>query len=134
VEAQVEVALPGRLERRGAEVRDGAHTPDAVDWLLERLPPGPYVLCVSILRDKDAPAMLERLARAGGVLVATTSSNPRALAAEDLARTASSYFDRVEAVADPHAALDRARELARESGRVLVTGSLYLLADLSSSD
>ena len=32
-------ALPGRLELRGgAEVRDGAHTPEAVDWLLERLP------------------------------------------------------------------------------------------------
>jgi dihydrofolate synthase/folylpolyglutamate synthase len=132
--AELKVALPGRLERRGREVWDGAHTPDAVDWLLERLPPGPYVLCVSILRDKDAAGILERLARAGTVLVATASSNPRALAAKDLARRAEPYFERVEAVADPQAGLARARELAGEAGRVLVTGSLYVLADLSPSD
>ena len=38
VEREVEVVLPGRLERRGDEVWDGAHTPEAVDWLLARLP------------------------------------------------------------------------------------------------
>jgi folylpolyglutamate synthase/dihydropteroate synthase len=34
-------------------------------------------------------------------------------------------------VADPVAALDRGHELAGEQGAVLVTGSLYLLADLT---
>ena len=33
-------------------------------------------------------------------------------------------------MADPHAALARARELAGEDGSVLVGGSLYLLEDL----
>ena len=36
-----------------------------------------------------------------------------------------------EAVDDPQEALERARKLAGEDGAVLVTGSLYLLADLS---
>lgn len=132
VEHEVEVALPGRLERRGEEVRDGAHTPTGAAWLLERLPRSDYVVCASILADKDADGILAVLARAGRTLVATRSSNPRALAAEDLARRAAPWFDRVEAVADPAAALERARALAGPGGPVLVTGSLYLLADLSS--
>jgi dihydrofolate synthase/folylpolyglutamate synthase len=122
--------LPGRLERRGDEVWDGAHTPDAVEWLLEQLPQRRHVLCVSILADKDAEGILERLARAGDTLVATRSSSERALPAENVARMADGHFERVEVVEAPEAALVRARELAGPGGAVLVTGSLYLLADL----
>jgi dihydrofolate synthase/folylpolyglutamate synthase len=124
-----EASLPGRLEIRGGEVRDGAHTPEAVEWLLERLPqPLDYVVVASILRDKDVDGVLARLARAGRTLVATRSSSPRALDEAELAARARASFRTVEAVADPHEALARARRLGRP---VLVTGSLYLLADLS---
>jgi dihydrofolate synthase / folylpolyglutamate synthase len=133
ISTEVDVQLPGRFERRGTEIRDGAHTPEAVDWLLDRLPSSDYVLCVSILDDKDAAGILERLARAGSWLVATTSSHPRALPAEEIAERARPYYERVDAVADPRAALARARELAGSERRVLVTGSLYLLADLHST-
>jgi dihydrofolate synthase / folylpolyglutamate synthase len=125
----LEASLPGRLELRDGEVRDGAHTPEAVDWLLERLPgPRDYVVVASILRDKDAAGILDRLARAGRMLVATSSTNPRALPAETVARLAQSRFDAVETVPEPVAALAAARALG---DRVLVTGSLYLLADLA---
>jgi len=77
IEQEVDVRLPGRLERRGEEMWDGAHTPDAVDWLLPQLPRADYVLCVSILDDKDAEGILERLRAAGRVLVATESSSAR---------------------------------------------------------
>jgi dihydrofolate synthase/folylpolyglutamate synthase len=130
LETEVKVAMPGRLERRGDEVWDGAHTPDAVEWLLERLPQRRYVLCVSILADKDAKGILERLAGVGDTLVATRSSNDRALPADDVARIAGSHFERVDVVEAPEAALARAREIAGPGGAVLVTGSLYLLADL----
>jgi len=126
-----EASLPGRLEIRGNEVRDGAHTPEAVDWLLAHLPGAgrrDYVVVASILGDKDADAILERLGRVGRALVATSSSNPRALAAGEVADRGRSWFDLVETVEDPHTALLRARTLG---ARVLVTGSLYLLADIS---
>lgn len=129
IEHEVEVALPGRLERRDDDVWDGAHTPEAVDWLLARLPAREYVLCVSVLADKRIDALLARLARAGRKLVATRSTNDRALPAEELAARAKPHFEHVEAVAEPLAALARARALG---GPVLVTGSLYLLADLYS--
>ena len=129
VERVVDARLPGRLERRAdGEIRDGAHTPEAVDWLLDRLPePGSYVVVASILADKDADGILERLARAGSTFVATESSSRRALPAGELAGRAGPWFARVETVSEPHAALERARALG---GPVLATGSLYLLADL----
>jgi dihydrofolate synthase/folylpolyglutamate synthase len=123
-----DASLPGRLEIRGGEVRDGAHTPAAVDWLLERLPePHDYVVVASILGDKDADGILERLARAGTTLVATRSSNERALPAGEVAARGRTWFEVVDIVDDPREALRRARTLGP---RVLVTGSLYLLADL----
>jgi dihydrofolate synthase/folylpolyglutamate synthase len=131
IDAEVQARLPGRFERRNGLVLDGAHTPEAADWLLSRLPREEHVLCVSILRDKDADAILERLARAGHTLVATRSSNDRALDEKELGRRAEPYFQHVETVADPREALERAQALGP---RVLVTGSLYLLADLNSSD
>ncbi|HKH32167.1 MAG TPA: Mur ligase family protein [Gaiellaceae bacterium] len=131
VDAEVEVNLPGRFERRNGLVLDGAHTPEAAEWLLSRLPDEEHVLCVSILSDKDADGILARLARAGNTLVATRSSNDRALDEKELGRYAEPYFQRVETVADPREALERAQALGP---RVLVTGSLYLLADLKSSD
>jgi len=131
IQAKVEVSLAGRLERRGPdEVRDGAHTPEAVTWLLEQLPPREWTIVASILRDKDVDAMLARLGTAGRTLIATRSSNPRALDEWDLAARAERYFEHVEAVAEPTRALERARGL----GPVLVTGSLYLLADLHASE
>jgi dihydrofolate synthase/folylpolyglutamate synthase len=129
VETDVEVELPGRLERRGDEVWDGAHTPEAVDWLLARLPARDHVLCVSILGDKRVDEMLERLGRAGSSLVATKSSNPRSLPANELAARARPHFNEVQTVPSPRKALARARAAGRP---VIVTGSLYLLADLYS--
>jgi len=49
-----------------------------------------------------------------------------------LAALAAPFFDRVEVVSEPAAALARGRELATEGRSLLVTGSLYLLADLAS--
>ena len=107
---------------------------EAVDYLLARIPLSNAVLCVSILRDKLVDSVLERLARAGDTLVATRSSNPRALPAAELAARARRFFARVEAVDDADAALARARSLAGPDREVLVTGSLYLLADVFTSD
>jgi dihydrofolate synthase/folylpolyglutamate synthase len=127
IEHDVETSLPGRLEHRDGEIWDGAHTPEAVDWLLARIPVHDYALCVSILEDKRIDELLERLGRSGSTLIATRSSNSRAMSAQDLAARAEPHFSEVQAVPDPRKALARARATGRP---VLVTGSLYLLADL----
>jgi dihydrofolate synthase/folylpolyglutamate synthase len=130
-----DVVVPGRLERVGAaplEIWDGAHNLAGVGYLLTRVPRADWVLVVSVLDDKDAAKMLAALAALGGRLVATSSSSPRALPAAELATFGRPFFAHVEVVADPADAVARGRELAGEQGALLVTGSLYLLADLAA--
>jgi dihydrofolate synthase/folylpolyglutamate synthase len=122
-----EVRLHGRLDVRGDEIWDGAHTPEAVRHIAPSLPRLGSVVA-SILADKDVDAVLAELARLAPALVATGSTNERALPAAELANRAASHFDVVEAVDDPLGAIRRAHELGEP---VLVTGSLYLLADLA---
>jgi dihydrofolate synthase/folylpolyglutamate synthase len=131
IDSLVDAALPGRLDRRPGEVRDGAHNADGVAWLRAHLDGSDYTLCASILRDKDADEMLARLATFGTRFVATASSNARSLPASVLAQHARRHFAVVEGVDDPTAAVQRAHELGEP---VLVTGSLYLLADLEAAD
>ena len=88
--------------------------------------PADVIVC-SILSDNDTDAMLAALAPLAPHFVATQSSNTRALPAAELAERARRHFAEVEIVADPAAALARARELGDS---IVVTGSLYLLADL----
>jgi dihydrofolate synthase / folylpolyglutamate synthase len=130
VEHDVEVELPGRFERRGDEVWDGAHNADGARWLVARLDRDDYTVVASILRDKDVGAMLSALATRGRRLVATESSNDRALPAAELARLAADRFAQVDVEPDPAAAL----ALGRRHPPVLVTGSLYLLAALARNE
>jgi dihydrofolate synthase / folylpolyglutamate synthase len=129
-----DVTLPGRLERRGEhplEIWDGAHNLAGIGYLLPRLPDREYVLVCSILGDKRPELMLEALSVLGGTLVATESANARSLQAGDLASRAEPYFRHVEPFPDPQEARSRALALAGREGAVVVTGSLYLLAELS---
>ena len=131
LDTPVEVLLPGRLERRQGEIRDGAHNPDGAAWLAGRLERADYTICASILADKDVDEMLRLLAPLGERFVATASSSVRSLAASELAEKARGRFSVVEAVDDPVEALRRAHALGEP---VLVTGSLYLLADLEAAE
>jgi dihydrofolate synthase/folylpolyglutamate synthase len=130
------VQVPGRLERLGEnplEIWDGAHNLAGVGYLLPRLPSrDDWVVVASILADKDAAGMLAALSVLGERLIATQSTNPRALPSRELARLAGQHFREVEVIDDPVEALSRARETAGPAGSIIVTGSLYLLADLAS--
>jgi len=131
------VALPGRLEHRSEqplEIWDGAHNLAGVGYLLPRLPDrDDYVIVGSILEDKRPELMLEALSVLGSRFVATESTNTRSLSAGELAARAEPYFEHVENVVDPAEARRRALALAGPGGAVLVTGSLYLLTELSGT-
>ena len=134
VDGHVDVRLPGRLERISddpLEIWDGAHNLAGVGYVLARLPSAGYTLVASILADKDVEGMLAGFSALGDRFVATRSSSSRALSAADLAERARRYFAEVEAVEDPAEALARGRAT---EGPLLVTGSLYLLADLAKDE
>ena len=134
VDGHVSVSLPGRLERVSddpLEIWDGAHNLGGVGYVLARLPSERYTVVASILADKDVEGMLAAFSALGDRFVATRSSSTRALSASDLAERARRYFAEVEAVEDPVEALASARA---GGGPLLVTGSLYLLADLAKDE
>jgi dihydrofolate synthase/folylpolyglutamate synthase len=144
---------PGRLELLRVGERDvlldGAHNPAgaaalarALDDLRpmlegggEAIPP-PLTLVVATMADKDVDGVIGALAATpalrGARVIATSLHLPRALPADALAARwralgrAAGVTD-VEAVSDPHGALDRAIETA--SGPVIVAGSLYLVGE-----
>jgi dihydrofolate synthase/folylpolyglutamate synthase len=131
--------VPGRFQELDADpptVLDGAHNPGGIAALAGSLPAyldnRPLTAVVAILDDKDAAAMLRELLPHAARLVVTRSANPRSLSPATLESLASQLgATDVVAVAEPHAALERARELARaDGGVVLATGSIYLVADL----
>ena len=128
------VQLPGRLEHRSEhplEIWDGAHNLAGVGYLLPRLPDRDFVIVASILQDKRPGLMLEALSVRGETFVATESENARSVPAAELADLASAFFGRVELEPDPGAARRLGSELAGPDGALLVTGSLYLLGELS---
>jgi len=136
--AAAETVVPGRLELVGEhplEIHDGAHNPAGAAALAEALPEmiggRPLVIVMSVLDDKDARAMLSLLLPLCERAVFTACANPRALPPETLESLAADLGQRAcESVADPRAAVERAREAAGAEGAVLVTGSIHLLGDL----
>src|SRR2546422_9521615 len=130
VDGHVDVRLPGRLERLSEdplEIWDGAHNLAGLGYALPRLPSVRYVIVASILADKDVDGMLAALSVLGDRLVATSSSNERALSAADLARRAAPFFRHVGPIEDAAESLRHAPALGEP---VLVTRSLYLPAGL----
>ncbi len=127
---------PGRLERVAedpAVVLDGAQNPESVRKLLAAVKRHfTYSsLCVvfGVSSDKDAAAMLAEILPEARHVFATRSSNPRALgphAIADLVEGAANLRP-VEGAAR---AFEEARTEAGGDGLVLVTGSLFLVAEI----
>ena len=134
-----ETTIPGRVEIVAHDpltVYDGAHNPAGAHALAESLGDvlgdrRPRVAVIGVLEDKDAAAMLAELLPHFDHAVYTRSQNPRSLSPGTLVSLAEKLGGpRAETVADPHAALRRARALAGRGGAVVAAGSIYLIADL----
>jgi dihydrofolate synthase/folylpolyglutamate synthase len=133
-----EAWVPGRLDRRGKWLFDVAHNPDGMRALVQALaairPPGPVHALVSILGDKEWPDMLVQLDRAidRGVLTVAPTAASRGWDAAWLRRwlgDASRPPARASwtLVPDFRTAL---REVQRDAGTVLVTGSFHTVGDV----
>jgi dihydrofolate synthase/folylpolyglutamate synthase len=136
-EALASVSAPGRLEvvgRAPLVVLDGAHNVAGAEALAAALaelhPPGGAVAVVGMLRGRDPSAMFHALARGGVTSVVTCSApSPRAFPAAELceaARATGLEARATETVAD---ALTLARPFVADDGLLVVTGSLYVVAD-----
>jgi dihydrofolate synthase / folylpolyglutamate synthase len=142
------VRIPGRAEvMRGdpPTIFDAAHNPDGAKALARLLPElsenRDVVCCLAILEGKDAPGIVNALAPAVAQFVCAEipperiegSGRPggRARPALEVAALCQKAGVEAEAIPDPLAAWDRARELARKrDGVALAAGSHYLLSSI----
>lgn len=139
---------PGRLEvisRHPLILLDGAHTPHAVNRLVESLRAlvlpeiSSLTIIFGCMRDKDHRAMLAALLPLADQLILTGISSDRAASpfilyqsAVDLLRLKhidDSYgkISEIRVVADPQEALLQAHQLTPPSGAILITGSLAIV-------
>ena len=136
---------PCRVElfgRRPPIILDVAHNDASIAALLETLESWltskrPSVLIFSASRDKDALAMLRRLApRFDHLLLTCFSENPRATPLHQLETFARQAIDEtasdatLQAYPNQREALEAGRSLASEDGMICVTGSFFLAGQL----
>ena len=131
------VSWPCRMELLGREplvVADGAHNDYSVDRLLESLPHyfdyDKLIVIAGFSRDKNVEAMVNSLAPAADLVIATQARHPRALQVDELAKMLRERGARTLLSTTPNDALEQGREAAGSRGIVLATGSLFLAAEV----
>jgi dihydrofolate synthase/folylpolyglutamate synthase len=137
-EALAGVRVPGRLEvigRHPLVVVDGAHNAAGMVVLARSLVEefnvdGDAVAVVGMLSGRDPAAMLEALLTAGiRSIVACAPASPRALPAEVVAEAAAGLGMGVTLSESPAEAVRLAVDRAGPDDRIVVCGSLYVVAD-----
>ncbi|MFO8133215.1 MAG: Mur ligase family protein [Thermoplasmatota archaeon] len=123
--------LPGRLERLGNIMLDGAHNPAAMQALrvsLENMDIRPRYIVFGAMRDKDIPGIIAELPP--GDVIATAAPTTRAASGAEIAGMLSEMGRNCHVATGPADALRKARAIAGEGDVILVTGSLCLVGDI----
>ena len=116
---------------------DGGHNPAGIavlaralrdDFLYRRL-----ILVFGVLRDKNFPLMVKKLAPLADRIIITKPETERAVPPSELVELAKLSCGRVEVVAEPRQALQRAMAVAGEEDLICVTGSLYLIGEIKQA-
>jgi dihydrofolate synthase/folylpolyglutamate synthase len=127
-----------RIDAGGEWLLDVAHNPAAATVLAASLAAMPRagrsVALVGMLDDKDVEGVVAELDAAVDDWIALTADSPRAIPAAELARRIANATDKPCLVAESvQHALAEARQLAGADGRVLVTGSFYLVGPVAEA-
>jgi dihydrofolate synthase/folylpolyglutamate synthase len=135
-EGLASVTSPGRLEvvsRNPPVVLDGAHNPEAARTLAMALGEA-FVwkrlhLILGIMSTKDVDGIVEPLASRADLAYGCTNSNPRSLPSHGIAEACRRAGIDTSEYPTVDAALDAALAAADYEDLILVTGSLYTVAD-----
>jgi dihydrofolate synthase/folylpolyglutamate synthase len=134
-----ELELPVRFEvvaRNPTVILDGAHNPHGAEAVSATLTSGwartgSWVLIVGVLQGKGAGEMLDAFDAAGfDAIICTEPDSSRAVPAEVIAEEAEALGLVVEVIRSPIEALRRATAVATEEDLILVSGSLYVVAEV----
>ena len=136
-----QVRWPCRFEiasREPVVIFDSAHNEDAFVRLAQTLetyfPNRKAVLILGISEDKHLQAMLAAIKPLIDTLIVTRADHPRALEPEKIIATARSIELQTEAVTPVETALDRALEIAKKNGSIILSaGSMFVTAEVKTA-
>jgi len=126
--ALAKVRHPGRFERVGDVILDGAHNPHGARALAAALGATRPVLVLAVSADKDLDAIVRALAGVVSAVVTTRFQQARALEPVELARIVGRVTPQLPVVAEPDltSALVQARRLGTQ---IVVAGSLFIVGE-----
>ena len=128
--------LPARMEVLSTAplcLLDGGHNPGCAAALrdaLERFVPQRKVGIMGVMADKDSHEALRLLAPLFAEIITIAPDNPRALPAEELARTAGEFCPRVRPAQTCGEAVARAMKAMGPGDALIVCGSFYLAGEI----
>lgn len=131
-----ETKWPGRLEVFGEGpkvVLDGAHNPEGVEVLCDALAEMTFSrlhLVIGIMADKPWKEMLKKLLPLSDRVIAFRPSNPRALDPQTIVEEAETYGLDAICAKEAKEALQIALDHAGQDDLILVTGSLFTVAEV----
>jgi len=135
-EGLASVRSPGRLEvvaRHPLLVLDGAHNPAGAQALAAALPEAfswtRLHLVMAVFADKDLEGIVDRLAPLADAGYAAATASPRARPAAEVAVALATRGFATQAFPTVAEAVSAARAAADDGDLILVTGSLYTVAD-----
>lgn len=118
------VVWPGRLQRVGNFIIDGAHNPPAASALYDALQGRKYNLIAGFCGDKDVDAVLTILAPLINQAFAVKTNNQRSLSAEDTAKKMCDHGIDARSVASLSEAISLSGDMP-----TLICGSLFLAGE-----
>jgi dihydrofolate synthase / folylpolyglutamate synthase len=129
-----QVLPPSPATHEHETVLDVAHNP-AGAWALrsalsENFPGRELTFLFAAMRDKPLREIAEILFPLAEQVVLTTVANPRAATTSELLQAASRTGVRLHSEDNPASALERARELTKPGGIIVVTGSIFLVGEV----
>ncbi len=121
-----------RVSAGGNWLLDVAHNPSAAavlaDTLEETAFEGNTIAIIGMIDDKDVEGIVAELGDSVNHWIAATAAGPRAIPAAELARRVANALNRACFVSESlEQAIGHARALAKDTDRILVTGSFYVV-------
>lgn len=130
---------PGRLEKIADHptiVLDGAHNPSSIEKAIQGIKRhfeyNRLIVVFAVSADKDIEGILKQIFLETDQVIATAFSGERSKEPNLISQAAEDLGKKVIVEKGSRLALDKAKEMASDQDLILVTGSLYLVAEIKN--
>ncbi len=122
-------SVPGRLEMLSDNILlDVGHNPAGIDATVNAIKSYAKVIAVmGMCEDKNYAYCIEKIASIADTFIGVTADTPRALSAENVAKSAAPFCKNIMFENDIAAGIDRALKLIDKDSLLLVCGSFYVI-------